>query len=204
MHSLPVLGPNVTGPEYNIPFAFRRAFMSKNPATPSTLVVTMPMISIGSSNSKTLDFSCDIPIQNTGDGSPESSLPWSLSGDGFAIYILLSTATYPMQDTEKYHIWYPAPWTMFLAAADANPKTPDDPKSPLSLLQGSMTRLGVNTFADTLPFETSTRDDEYQTSLGFCVHIDLALVEIGISKAQVKNDINIGDDRMFTVYSYCL
>ena len=160
--------------------------MSKNLDTPSTLVVTMPKIGIGSSNSKTLDFSCDIPIQSTCDGSSESSLPWSLSGDGFAIYVLLSTATYPMQDTEKYHIWYPAPWTMFLAAADASPKTPDDPKSPLYLLQGSMTRLGVNAFADTLPFETSTHDDEYQASLGFCVHIDLASVKSGISKAQVE------------------
>ena len=89
------------------------------------------------------------------------------------------------QEVDRYHIWFPAPWTMLLAAADADPKTPDDPRSPLPLLQGSMTRLGVNTFADTLPFEASNLDINYQPSLGFCVHIDLTSVKIGISKIQV-------------------
>ena len=152
---------------------------------PDTLVVALPNISVSSSNSKAVDLSCDIPIQNNGDVPQENSLPWILSGDGFSIYILSSNAMQKTQGIEKYQIWSPAPWTMFLAAADADPKTPDDPKSPLPFLRGSMNRLGVNTFADTLPFEQTSSNVECQPSLGFCVHIDLTSIKIGISKIQV-------------------
>ena len=179
------LGPSTSCPEYKIPFAFRTAFMNQHVDPPDTLVIALPNINVSSSNLKVADLSCDIPIQNTGDVPQENSLPWTLSGDGFSVYILSSNAPYGTQDIEKYQIWYPAPWTMFLAAADADPKTPDDPKSPLPFLRGSMTRLGVNTFADTLPFEPSSSSIEYQPSLGFCVHIDLTSVKIGISKIQV-------------------
>ena len=192
-----VLGPSTSCPEYKIPFAFRTAFMNQYVDPPDTLVIALPNISVSSSNLKVADLSCDIPIQNTGDVPQENSLPWTLSGDGFSVYVLSSNATYGTQDIEKYQIWYPAPWTMFLAAADADPKTPDDPKSPLPFLRGSMTRLGVNTFADTLPFEPSSSSIEYQPSLGFCVHIDLTSVKIGISKIQVTMILTLKKARTY-------
>ena len=128
----------------------------------------------------------DIPMQRIGDGPQDSSLPWILNGNGFSMYVLSSNAIHSIPNVEKTCIWYPAPWTMFLAAADADPKTPGDSKSPLPLLHGSMTRLGVNTFAEALPFESSSNDVGYQPSLGFCIHVDLTSVQIGISKEQVK------------------
>lgn len=180
-------GPDVSCLEYRIPFAFKRAFMDKAVKCPEALVITLPNISVSSSNLKSLDVSLDIPLKRAGDIPQESSLPWSLSGDGFSMYILSQDAIRPAPDVylERLYIWYPAPWTVFLAAADADPKTPDDPKSPLPLLKGSMTKLGVKTFAETLPFEQSETECDYRPVLGFCIHIDLTLVAIGMSQKQV-------------------
>ena len=179
-------GPEITCPEYKIPFAFRTAFTNKEIHPPDTLVLVFPNITVSSSNQKNLDFSRDIPMKRIYDGPLESSLPWSLSGDGFSVYVLTSEAMCPGVDADKFHLLHLAPWTVFLAAADADAGSSGSARSSLPLLKGSMVKLGGNSFTVRLPFEQGASEVYEQPPIGFCIHIDLTSIAIGVSKKQVS------------------
>lgn len=174
-------------PDFNIPFAIKTALKNTSSNFPDTLVITLPHIKIESSNVKDFDVSSDIPFKKVDTGSGDTSLPWALTGSDFSVYTLTSETEHTNLNTEMSYIWYPAQWTMFLAASHADPKTPDNPKSPFPQLQDSLTLFGAMPVLKRPTFDSSATTKEYQPSLGFCVHIDLTSVVIGVSRKQVNS-----------------
>ena len=183
-----LIDPESAGPDFNIPFAIKVAFKNTSSNLPDILVCTLPHIKIESSNLKDFDVSSDIPFRKADIGSGDTSLPWALTGNDFSVYILTTEVKNASLKTEMCYIWHPAQWTMFLAAAHANSKTPEDVKSPFPQFQDSLTMFGVMPALKRPTFDYSASTKEFQPSLGFCVHIDLTSVIIGVSRKQVISD----------------
>ena len=170
-------------PEYNIPYILKSRFRKLPNKFPGTLVIALPQLNLESSNTKDLELSSDVPFKIDSTGAKENSLPWSLHGEGFSVYTLAASLASALPGSEGYHIWKPASWTMYLAAAHSDAKTSKDPQNPFLFLHDSLSKVGVRTVFDR--HGASKRSKELMPSLGFCVHIDLASVLISISRQQV-------------------